>query len=162
MTEIKMKADHRARISPDYVADDDYYTPAWVFDALGLEFDMDVCAPVGGVPWLPAKQSFSIHDDGLMQEWHGRIWCNPPYSSPKQWLDRFIDHGNGIALAPFSRSRAFLGLWNHSDVICALPSNFKFQHRDHGTKGIFMPVALFAIGIENAERLVDSKIGRCR
>jgi hypothetical protein len=27
---------------------DDYYTPRWVFDALGLRFDLDVAAPPGG------------------------------------------------------------------------------------------------------------------
>lgn len=37
------------------VTSDDCYTPRWVFDAMGLEFDLDVAAPNGG-PWhVPAK-----------------------------------------------------------------------------------------------------------
>ena len=32
------------------ITSDDCYTPRWVFDAMGLEFDLDVAAPVGG-PW---------------------------------------------------------------------------------------------------------------
>ena len=27
---------------------DDYYTPAWVFERMGIEFDLDPCAPPGG------------------------------------------------------------------------------------------------------------------
>ena len=49
----------------------DYYTPKWLFDALGLEFDIDVAAPLQGIPWLPAKRWFSQADDGLAQEWGG-------------------------------------------------------------------------------------------
>ena len=29
---------------------DDYYTPAWVFERMDINFDIDVCAPPGGVP----------------------------------------------------------------------------------------------------------------
>jgi hypothetical protein len=51
---------------------DDYYTPRWIFDAIGLEFDLDVSAPPGGIPWIPAKKHFTVIDDGLAQEWFGR------------------------------------------------------------------------------------------
>lgn len=27
---------------------DDYYTPAWIFETLGLRFNLDVCAPPPG------------------------------------------------------------------------------------------------------------------
>jgi hypothetical protein len=37
----------------------DYYTPKWLFDALGVQFDIDVCAPAQGIPWLPAQRWFS-------------------------------------------------------------------------------------------------------
>lgn len=60
---------------------DDYYTPKDVFDALGLEFDLDVSAPPGGVPWVPAKRYYTLEDDGLTQPWFGRVWMNPPYSN---------------------------------------------------------------------------------
>ena len=50
---------------------DDYYTPKWLFDLMGLEFDLDVAAPLQGIPWLPAKRWFSQADDGLAQDWGG-------------------------------------------------------------------------------------------
>jgi hypothetical protein len=48
---------------------DDCYTPRWVFDAMGLRFDLDVAAPVGG-PWhVPCDRYLTAEDDGLAQPW---------------------------------------------------------------------------------------------
>src|SRR3954467_15906776 len=71
------------------VTSDDCYTPRWVFDAMGLEFDLDVAAPPGG-PWhVPAKRWYTAEDDGLTQPWEGLVWCNPPYSNFTPWAERF-------------------------------------------------------------------------
>jgi hypothetical protein len=75
---------------------DDWYTPQWIFEKMNVTFDLDVCAPPGGVPWIPAIRSFSIDDDGLVQPWEGFIWCNPPYSAPFAWCDKWVIHGNGV------------------------------------------------------------------
>lgn len=69
-----------------------WFTPAWLFDGLGLTFDLDVAAPPGGVPWIPAERYFTEDDDGLAQAWEGIVWCNPPYSSPTGWCHRFATH----------------------------------------------------------------------
>jgi len=153
---------HQSGKRKDYTPADDYYTPKWLFDSLGLEFDLDVCAPESGVPWLPAKAHYHLAMDGLAQEWNGRVWMNPPYSAPKPWIEKFVEHDNGLALLPYSRSKAFVHIWNHADAIMALPNNFKFEHSDHGTKGVFMPVALIALGQDNAEALRKSEINRVR
>lgn len=152
----------KSKSSPDYKPADDYYTPRWVFEALKLEFDIDVCSPCGGVSWLPAKDHYCIEDDGLAQEWQGLIWCNPPYSDPTPWIDKFLAHANGIMLVQVSKSRAFIRLWEQTHTIIMLPPNIKFEHKDHGTKGIFMPVALFGMGQIATEALVKSQIGRVR
>jgi len=77
---------------------DDYYTPPWLFDALGVTFDLDVAAPEAGRT-VPAHTYYTETDDGLNQPWHGLVWCNPPYSAPEAWAHRFTDHGNGIWLS---------------------------------------------------------------
>lgn len=78
----------------------EWYTPAWIFEALGLSFDLDPCTPVGRVlEWIPAAKRHTVEDDGLRQPWSGRVWCNPPYGrETSKWLDRMGQHGNGIAL----------------------------------------------------------------
>lgn len=139
---------------------DDYYTPSWVFETLGLEFDTDPAQPIGGCSWIPVKKYFTILDDGLQQKWTGRVWLNPPYSKPNDWIERFIDHGNGICLVQFSRAKWFVKLWQMADGITALPHNMKFQTPRDGEKGIFMPVALFAMGEDNVKALAN--FGRVR
>jgi hypothetical protein len=141
---------------------DDYYTPPFVFEALGIEFDMDVCAPAGGVPWIPAKESLSIIEDGLTTSWNGRIWCNPPYSYPAPWINKFIAHGNGVCLVQSSRANWWIRLWNEADAFAALPSNIKFVTGAGDSKGIFMPVVLVAMGALNVSALENSGLGRIR
>ena len=80
------------------VSTDDWYTPPSLFEDMDIEFDIDVAAPPGGVPWIPAKRYFTENDDGLAQPWEGFVWCNPPYSAPTKWLDKIRLHGNGIIL----------------------------------------------------------------
>lgn len=35
---------------------------------------------------------FTVEDDGIMQKWHGNVWCNPPYS--RGWPDEVIAKAN--------------------------------------------------------------------
>src|SRR5690606_38163062 len=63
---------------------DEWYTPRWLFDALGIRFSIDVCAPLDRTfSSVPAERHFTIEDDGLAQPWEGTVWRNPPYSKPE-------------------------------------------------------------------------------
>ena len=64
---------------------DDYYTPKWIFDALGIVFDIDVASPPHGPPNTPCRKYFTQKDDGLTQNWHGSVFLNPPFSNPNPW-----------------------------------------------------------------------------
>jgi hypothetical protein len=145
---------------------DDYYTPPWVFERMGLDFDLDVCAPPGGIPWVPALRHFSMVDDGLAQEWTGRVWMNPPFSKAAPWIKRFIDHADGVCLVQVSRSGYGPALWDAADAIMFAgtlafiePAGFARTH--HGKPGeIFMPVWFAAFGEECVEAI--SRLGRMR
>lgn len=82
----------------DALDSDAWYTPAWVFDGLGIAFDLDVAAPSEVLPWVTARRRYSVGDDGLIQPWHGTVWCNPPYSAPTAWCRRWAEHGDGCLL----------------------------------------------------------------
>ena len=81
------------------IKSEDWYTPEWVFDMLGLTFDLDPCQPIGGIPWVPCKKFYTLEDNGLSSEWIGTVWLNPPYGKKtKDWLSKMHQHRNGISL----------------------------------------------------------------
>lgn len=53
-------------------------TPSWFFDQLDAEFGftLDACADMHN-----AKCSAYLNesDNALLHDWHGVVWCNPPY-----------------------------------------------------------------------------------
>lgn len=80
---------------------DEWYTPAYIFDAIGERFDLDVAAPICGPLHVPADRWISA--GSLDAEWEGFVWMNPPFghqNTKRQWLAKFFEHGNGIALLP--------------------------------------------------------------
>lgn len=115
---------------------DEWYTPAYVFEALGCEFDLDVAHPAEKVTNVPAKQF--ITSNSLDQTWHGYVWMNPPFggrNSLAPWLDKFFDHGNGIALTPDRTSAPW---WQEAarkaDAILFIDGKVRFL-RPCGTEG---------------------------
>lgn len=81
---------------------DDWYTPKAVFDALDCQFDLDVAGD-STVPAYCVPAARAISHDSLAQPWEGFVWMNPPFGGRGEiapWLDKFIAHGNGIALTP--------------------------------------------------------------
>jgi len=131
---------------------DDHYTPKWIFDALGLHFDIDVASPPGGIPWVPKTRYFTRADDGLSQPWEGRIWCNPPFSKPGPWADRMVEHGNGILLCGVSKSAWMDRIWASDAAITLLPWKLKFEGHD-APASINLSTCLAAFGDDNIAAL---------
>lgn len=53
--------------------------------ALFGPFDLDVCCnPPATMPL--ASRYFTPAEDGLVQPWSGRAWCNPPYGEEAAWI----------------------------------------------------------------------------
>ena len=152
----------RGNMNKDYRPNDEIYTPPHIFEALGLEFDLDVCGPVGGLDWIPAKKTFSELDDGLAQDWYGRVWMNPPYSKPKDWVAKWLANGNGVMIAPLSKSHWFMSLWNSDAVMLNNPTNFRFVRPDGSKWAISFPTAIWAIGEMNVTALEMSGLGKIR
>lgn len=59
-------------------------TDAWCRARAGVEaWDLDVAACEEA---HLAPRYFAKADDGLVQSWAGRVWCNPPFSDIEPWV----------------------------------------------------------------------------
>ena len=130
------------------ITNDDQYTPPWVFDAMGLRFDLDVAAPPGGVPWIPCDRYYTQEDDALIQPWEGRIWMNPPYSEPRPFVERFIEHGDGVSLIPTSNGEWFISLLDEATYVTAVRKPIRFIRPDgHPHPSGSSPLRTFFVAI---------------
>jgi hypothetical protein len=145
----------------DHGTSDDYYTPPFIFEALGLSFDLDVCAPSNGVSWIPAQRSLSIIDDGLTSDWKGLVWMNPPYSSPNDWIHKFVLHNNGLCLVITSKANWFKFIWENADGALVMPPNLKFI-KGKDVAQIQFQTMMFSMGNLATKALIASKLGRVR
>jgi hypothetical protein len=135
---------------------DEWLTPQYVLAALG-PFDLDPCAPAVR-PWETAAKHYTVMDNGLVQPWAGRVWCNPPYGlEAAQWLARCADHGNAMALI-FARTETrmfFDHVWPKAQAVLFLEGRLYFHHvcgrRASANAGA--PSVLVAYGSANAECL---------
>lgn len=109
----------------------EWYTPRYIFNALGLTFDVDVCSPgLDVVPWVPAVRALTIDQDGLKTPWGGGlVWMNPPYGSDTpHWMAKLAAYsGGGIALV-FARpdTNWFHDYATKATAICFLSSRVQF------------------------------------
>jgi hypothetical protein len=140
---------------------DEWLTPPHVIEALGA-FTLDPSSPVDR-PWPTAGKHYTIFDDGLVQPWEGRVWCNPPYGlEAAKWLGRCVQHGNAIALI-FARTETrmfFDHVWPKAQGVLFLEGRLYFHHvcgtRAAANSGA--PSVLVAYGEQNAEVLKTCKL----
>jgi hypothetical protein len=51
--------------------------------------DLDPASSIAANVVVQAQRFFTKADNGLVREWHGRVWLNPPYSG--DLVGRFVD-----------------------------------------------------------------------
>lgn len=133
-----------------------WLTPKQYVKPLG-DFDLDPCGAPGH---SLARKTYLLEDgdDGLQDDWFGRVWLNPPYGKlTEPFLNRLAEHGNGIALV-FARTETgmfFREVWPKADALLFLKGRISFLTAD-GVKAkanAGAPSVLIAYGSENAETL---------
>ena len=134
---------------------DEYWTPPEITAALG-EFDLDPCA---GPATRHARRNIRRPKDGLKVKWKGRLWLNPPYSNVHLWLERFVEHGDGICLVNARCETGwFQRLASRAQAVLFPRGRIQFA-RPHG-QPTHPPVgsALVALGERNANALAAAGI----
>jgi len=143
----------------------DWFTPPEIFDALALTFDLDPCSAGEGCDFVPARQRYTITDDGLNKDWSGLVWMNPPYGRHTPvWLHKLQAHGNGIALV-FARTdtRWFASAANSASVICFITRRVSFYKGNKTERNGIPPAGsmLIAYGEQTRQAVIKSNLGIC-
>lgn len=135
---------------------DEWLTPKYITDF--FDADLDPCSPIER-PWDTAKNHISLPTDGLLADWEGSVFCNPPYGRETyKWLDKCATHGNSIGLI-FARTETigfFEQVWDRAYGIFFFKGRLKFHHvtgEQGGTAGA--PSALVAYGFEAFTKLYE-------
>ncbi|RYH04096.1 adenine methyltransferase [Salipiger sp. IMCC34102] len=144
-------------------ASDEWYTPRHVFDAMAVRFDLDVASPCERLH-VPTSCWLTKHDDGLKYApfWHGFIWMNPPFggrNSLAPWLEKFFDHGDGVALVPDRTSAPwFQPAAAKADAVLFVARKIRFIRPD-GTEGASPAngTALMASGAAGVAALMNAQ-----
>lgn len=146
------------RWEPQTGGSDEWYTPAYIFDALDCVFDLDVASPPDGPRHTPCLVYFA--DGSLERDWHGFVWMNPPFGGRnglEPWLKKFYcsRQWHCVALAPDRTSAPwFQDAAREVDLLLFLSPRVKFEKPD-GSVGA-QPgngTVLMAIGGEGVEAL---------
>lgn len=139
-----------------------WLTPPRITDALG-PFDLDPCAAPEPRPWNSAKRHITLPEDGLVADWEGFIWLNPPFGPfAAPWLEKLAEHNNGIALV-FARTETqmfFRSVWPYASAVFFLEGRPNFFYPDgteaKGNSG--GPIMLIGYGREAARRLEKTEL----
>ena len=81
---------------------DERYTPAevlqWAREKAGIDdFTLDVAACEHS---FCALQCYTKEENGLDRDWFGCVWCNPPYSDIRPWVEKAWFHAAHSILSP--------------------------------------------------------------
>lgn len=145
---------HARQPGVDESYSDEFYTPEHIVAALGW-FDLDPCAG----PKRYATRCVRLPQDGLKVRWAGRVWMNPPYLHIGDWLERFVDHGNGVCLVNARcETRWFQRLAGGADGLLFLKGRVQFERPDKPNGHPPCGSCLVAYGSENATALRLSKL----
>ena len=125
---------------------DEWYTPSHIIESARVvlgAIDLDPASNPIAQERVRATQFFTKHDNGLLHPWHGRIFCNPPYSYPliRQFVEKLVaEHaaGNVSAAILLTNSQTSAAWFNEASLVASrvcLPTGRIRFHRPNGELG---------------------------
>lgn len=144
----------------------EWYTPKEILDAAREvfgEIDLDPASSELANEKVGAKKFFSVDDDGLSQDWSGRVWLNPPYASDLvgkfcEKLASSVESGAVIAIVLVNNATEtqwFARLASVASHICFPTSRIRFWSPDKPSATPLQGQAILCCG-EDGDSFVES------
>lgn len=134
----------------------EWYTPKEIIDRVVWLFgqiDLDPCSN-GPVPNIPACYHYTAEDNGLAQDWFGKVYMNPPYGREiEPWVRKLCaEHATGrvteaVALVPARTDTDWFRQFRDA-AICFIDGRLKFSQMENSAP---FPSAVIYLG-PNIER----------
>jgi len=137
----------------------EWYTPQHILDSvleLFGEIDLDPCSNgKGSEANVPAKEHYTIEDNGLARTWHGKVYMNPPYGREvAQWVEKITAEYRErniseaiILIAARTDTRWFNNLAKNGAMWCAVEGRLLFSNPGSTcTNAAPFPSAIFYLG----------------
>lgn len=145
----------------------EWYTPADFIEAARLTLgaiELDPATSEEANANVRATTYYTIDDDGLAQQWSGKVWMNPPYASDLvgRFIDKLVLHFQAkdvdeaiVLVNNATETRWFQSLAGHASAICFPASRIKFWCPDGLMGSPLQGQAIVYLGA-NAQDFLDN------
>lgn len=130
-------ADAWADLEVDQVMEGDFYSPPSFVEparaAMGsIDLDPASCREANSV--VQAALYYGFRENGLLQEWGGNVWLNPPYGNWQEWVPKLLSEWNSgrvlqmcvLVTTRVSTAQAFHPLVKSADAVFIARGRHRF------------------------------------